>query len=220
MFSGRLFETLNDVDKIGLSANVGIGELKQINRRIIMAKAISKKRTRKAVSLPTVEISRDGENFKFTPKTTCTTFGKILLTENGDIMGKCKRCAKANGDLAEACSFVKNPEGFEVKEKAKRGGSKRPFDCGIELWLMGEDKEGMVAHLVALRGMKETAAKRFANDIFSVSKAAIGQARKKGGLIDRYMDWAIRGIGEEPTGCKATLGFCKPYAEAFKEMTL
>lgn len=183
-----------------------------------MAKKIEKKSTRKSVVIPTISINRDGEKIDVQVQTTCKTFGTgILLDVEGNFKSKCITCAKKRGEVAEACSVACNPEGFEL---AKKNGRVRPFDCAIEYWLMGENKETIIETMVSEYDMKDTAAKRFANDIFSVGNVAIGKARKKGGLIERYLNWAVYGIGDEPTGCKATIGFCKQYAPVFKEMTV
>lgn len=182
-----------------------------------MSKKVNAKKGTVSHSVKNVMI--DGEKKDLAVKTNCKTFGSILMYDNGDLKGKCKTCTKRNSaDVVQACSVKSNPEGFEVESKKR--GSKRPFEYAISHWLCGDDKNELIEKLVSEKEMKETAAKRFANDIFSVGNAAVGKARKKGGLIETYIRWAVYGEGEEPVGCKATLGFCKPYAEAYKEFTI
>lgn len=128
----------------------------------------------------------------------------------------------AKAETKENSNKVQKKKGTVKKgNTAKKVGAKttRPFNCAIQMWVNGDSK-AQVIEMAVEKGMKESAAKRFANDIFSVGMAAVGKARKSGGLIERYLNWAIYGIGEEPTGCKATIGFCKQYAPVFKELEL
>lgn len=177
------------------------------------SKAIKSKSTRKSKPY---SVKIDGKTLNC--KTSCLDIGKDgfpIMTDDKVFEKKCKKCPVS---VQEVCFGLKIQNTPKIVKKA---GTKvqRPFDCAFDMWLCGSEKKSVVLAMQE-KGMKEKAAARFVNDIFSVGNAAIGRARKKGGLIERYLNWAVYGIGEEPTGCKATLGFCKQYAPVFKTATV
>lgn len=174
-----------------------------------MAKKIRKANTGTAAKIHAMV---DGEKVTVSTKKRCV--GKPMLDEK-----KCQACINHPTSLvALVCCTKAGLDKIEKKAKGTRT-SKRPFASAICMWIMGEDKAAVTAMAIK-NGCNDKAAARFANDIFSVGNAAIGKARKKTGLIATYMAWAIYGEGDEPTGCKATIGFCKPFAAEFKKLTI
>lgn len=175
----------------------------------------------------------DGEELKVRTAKKCV--GKMIHASLADENSVCSKCQASGSQVSKICKTLsgeaKKAETETGKVSKKKGSvktgntekkgivSSRPFNCAIQMWLNGDKKETVVLMAIE-KGMKEAAAKRFVNDIFSVGQAAVGKARKSGGLIESYLNWAIYGIGEEPTGCKATIGFCKQYAPAFVKLGL
>ena len=147
---------------------------------------------------------------------------------------KCEKCKANEGAVHEYClekqraknankpAQKKTPaaKGRAVKAGNTAKKTKRvvkPWACAIDGWLAGQNRQELIAALIE-KGMKPGPAKNFARDVNSVGMASVGRARKKGGLIEQYVNWAMYGIGSEPTGCKVTLGFCRAFCVEAKKL--
>ena len=147
-------------------------------------------------------------------------FSKIKMNKNGNLLGNCKKCAAASPEIVEACSLVSNVK-IQPAAEPKKARTKKPFSKGIELWLCGWGKTEMAEHFKSAHEMKDGPAKKFANDIHYVGKVFAGRGLKKGGLIDIYVEWLETAkSGQEPTGCKSTIGFVKNFAQSWTEFTV
>jgi hypothetical protein len=176
------------------------------------AKKIQKKDAKKRV---TISQNCFGEIIKIRTVKTCV--GNPIIKS-----GKCKKCIDTAGDTALVCfckaGYDKVKKVKKVK-KSRKSRSEKPFNTAICLWIAGVSKKELQKFLQNY-GLSNNAAKKFAGDIFLLGNAVLGKSRKKNGLIAKYIQYSLYGVGEEPTGCRSTIGFCKNYLKEYKTFTI
>lgn len=114
------------------------------------AKKIVRKNTRKSDEH---RVFIDGKEMII--KTSCKTFGQIeerssqfgMNPETGDLIGKCKNCAKQRPDVAEGCLIKSDPKGWDwtppknPKRKTKRQTKPSVVSRTAEVFLNEDIKE-------------------------------------------------------------------------------
>lgn len=190
-----------------------------------MAKKITRKRVRRKDEYSVVVNGK--EEFA---KTSCKTFGMLnestvqfgMDFETGNLIGKCKNCAKRNPDLVEKCMLKSDPQGWDWVEKQKTTKSDRkprPFNLVVKQMKDGVTRKAICDGLIN-DGFKGSA-KSFVSTIGCAINALDGKSRKKDGTMAVYCDWLKNGNkGIEPKGDQGSIWYCKKVWQSLNELEL